>query len=135
MRRMSKRRTLRRILAGPALLLAAGAIACGLFGPKQFESDAEYKHYVAGLHLSGLTAQAAIARAEPEGFKCQITGNVISGSPEELVVVCRRRAVKTCAQDQSIVLRLDWVGTPKPALAPGMRVRDVGSALGQPVCE
>jgi hypothetical protein len=120
--------------AGP-LLAAAGLLACGLFGPEQFDSEAAYKQYVAGLHLSGVTAQAATARAEQEGFACRIVDNVISGAPSELVLVCQRRAVKSCAQDQSIVVRLDWIGTPKPALAPGMRVKDVGSALGQKVCE
>lgn len=117
------------------LLLATCLFACALFGPEQFDSDAAFKQHVAGLGLSGLTGQAAITRAQDDGFACQTVGNVISGSPEELVIVCRRRAVKSgCKQDQSIVLRLDWVGTPRPALAPGMRVRDVGSALGPKDC-
>jgi hypothetical protein len=114
---------------------AACVLACASFGSKTFESDAAYKKYVASLGLSGLTGQAATARAQAEGFACQTVGNVISGAPEELVLVCRRGVSSgSCQQDQSIVLRLDWVGTPKPSLAPGMRVRDVGSALGQKGC-
>lgn len=105
------------------------------FGPEAFASDAAFKQYVTGLHLSGLTGQAAIAKLEGESFQCRTSGNVIQGAPDEIVIVCVRHAVSgTCAQDQQVVLRLDWVGTPRPQLAPGMRVRDVGSAMGQKGC-
>ena len=116
-------------------LFVACLSACSAFGPEPFASDAEYKKFVTGLGLSGLTGQAAAAKLEDEGFQCQTVGNVIQGAPEELVIVCVRRAAKgSCAQDQQVVLRLDWVGTPRPSLAPGMRVREVGNAMGQQGC-
>ena len=115
--------------------LAAVCLSCAAFGPATYESDTAFKQYVTGLHLSGLTGQAAVAKLTDEGFQCQTVSNVIQGSPEELVLVCVRHAAKgSCAQDQQVVLRLDWVGTPRPSLAPGMRVRDVGSAMGQSGC-
>ncbi len=116
-------------------LVAVSLSACAAFGPQPFASESSFKQYVTGLALSGLTGQAAVAKLTDAGFQCQTVGNVIQGAPEELVLVCVRHAAKgACQQDQQVVLRLDWVGTPRPSLAPGMRVRDVGSAMGQKGC-
>lgn len=121
--------------AVPTVIASAAALACAAFGPKLFDSDAEYKRFVAERQVSGLTAQAAAARLGDEGFACQPVGGVIRDEPEELVMLCTRRASDfDCKQDQSVVLRLDWVGAMKPEMAPGMRVRDVGPALGKKDC-
>jgi len=116
-------------------LVAALASACASLRMEQFESDEAYKRYVAGLQFSGVTAQAAMARAEREGFACRAAAGVISDAPQEVVVLCQRHASGlSCKQDQSIVLQLDWVGTPKPENAPGMRIRDVGSVATAKLC-
>jgi len=110
------------------VLLAAFLSACFSMGPKVYDTDDAYRTYVQGLHLSGVTAQAAMAKARSEGYACRTSGGVIKNAPQELVVLCQRGVSNlSCKQDQSIVLQLDWVGTPKPEMAPGMRVRDVGS--------
>jgi hypothetical protein len=122
--------------AALSTLVAAFALAaCALFGAKPFESDAEYKAYVSGLQLSGVISQAAMTRAEDEGFECRVVDHVIQTAPQELVLVCQRSGASlSCSQSQSIVLRLDWIGTPSPKAAPGMRVGTVGSVLGKKEC-
>jgi len=116
-------------------LVGALASACASLRMEQFDSDGAYKRYVARLQLSGATAQAAMARAGRESFACRAAAGVIRDAPQEVVVLCQRHASGlSCKQDQSIVLRLDWVGTPKPENAPGMRVRDVGSVATAKLC-
>jgi hypothetical protein len=117
-------------------LVAALLAACASLRTEHFDSDDAYKHYVAGLALSGVTGQAATARAGREGFACHPADGVIRTAPQEIVVVCQRHAADfSCKQDQSIVLQLDWVGTPKPEMAAGMRVRDVGSVATPKACD
>jgi hypothetical protein len=102
---------------------------------EQFDSDEAYKKYVASLQLSGVTAQAAMARTERDGFACRAVDGVIHDSPREIVVLCQRHAAGfSCKQEQSIVLQLDWIGTPKLEMARGMRVRDVGSVASPKDC-
>jgi hypothetical protein len=117
------------------VLASAAAFACSAFGPQPFASEGEYRRWLGGLQISGVTAQAATTRLRDEGFACRTVSGVIRDAPDELVILCSRRATdRGCAQDQSVVLRLDWVGTMKPEAAPGMRVRDVGPALGKRDC-
>lgn len=117
------------------LVVLSLALACQSLSTPQFNTDDDYGRYVRGLGISGVTAQAATARLEREGYACRTVGNVIQGVPNELVVLCSRRANDgSCHQDQSVVLRLDWVGEPRPEMAPGMRIRDVGPALGKRDC-
>lgn len=126
----------RRIALGVASLAAALLSACALSGPQQFESDEAYKRWVASLELYGVTGQAAMARAQREDFTCGAASGVIRDAPAEIVITCQRKAATfSCAQEQAIVLRLDWIGTPKPALALGMRVRDVAGAAGPIACK
>jgi hypothetical protein len=116
-----------------AVLLATCLAACSSM--EQFATKADYDRYVAGLHLYGITAQAATARVAREGFDCHPTSNVIQGAPNEIVVVCTRHAASfRCSQDQSIVFRLDWIGEPKPEAAAGMRVNSVGSVASDQTC-
>ncbi|MFI5317673.1 MAG: hypothetical protein ACHQ6T_18365 [Myxococcota bacterium] len=120
-------------IALSAVLLAICSAACSSM--EQFETKADYDRYVAGLHLYGITAQAATAEVSREGFACHPTSNVIQGAPNEVVVVCTRHASSLrCSQEQSIVFRLDWIGEPKPEAAAGMRVNSVGSAAGEQTC-
>jgi hypothetical protein len=118
-----------------AILAVCALAACSAFQPKPFETDEEFKQYVTSLGISGLTAQAASQRIERDGFTCQPSKNVISSAPEEIVMVCSRRAAALgCTQDQTIVMQLDWVGTQRPTLAPGMRVKSIGTAASKKAC-
>jgi hypothetical protein len=119
-----------------SLLLASAALACAALQPKPFESDAAFKSYVGGLGLSGVTAQAATARLEREGFACSSSDKVIAGASQEIVFLCQRPAsAGSCSQTQTVVLQLDWVGTPRVELAPGMRIKTVGSVLDSKGCK
>jgi len=119
-----------------ALASLAALFLSGCLSSSRYMDEATFKNYVSQLDLSGVTAQAATKRAEGEGFRCNTTGGVIQTAPQELVVVCQRRVSDLgCSQSQSIVLQLDWVGAQKPELAPGMRVKNIGtSAPGNPNC-
>jgi hypothetical protein len=117
------------------LLSAAAALSCSVMQPKPFASDAAFKSYVGELGLSGVTAQAAAARLEREGFSCGTSDKVIASAPQEIVFLCRRTASQgSCSQNQTVVLQLDWVGTPRVELAPGMRIKSLGSVLDSKNC-
>jgi hypothetical protein len=118
-------------VVGPALFLAG----CSPFQASPFDSDAAFKEYVSSLQISGVTGQAAVVRLGREGFECAPTPRVIASAPDEIVILCQRHASGGgCKQDQNVVLQLDWVGTPKPELAPGMRVKSIGTAAGPKSC-
>jgi len=124
-----------RTLAIP-VAAAAAALFCAVLQPKPFASDAAFKSYVGGLGLSGVTAQAATARLEGEGFHCGPSDKVIAGAPQEIVFLCQRTASEmSCSQSQTVVLQLDWVGTPRVELAPGMRIKSIGSVLDSKGCK
>ncbi|HTO09176.1 MAG TPA: hypothetical protein VMR86_19145 [Myxococcota bacterium] len=109
---------------------AAAALSCSAMQPKPYASDSEFKSYIAGLGLAGVTAQAATARLEGEGFACNTSDKVIAGAPQEIVFLCRRTASEVgCSQTQTVVMQLDWVGTPRVELAPGMRIKSLGNVL------
>ena len=117
-----------------ALPVLCAALACATAQPRPFESESAFKSYVGGLGLSGVTAQNATARLEGEGFTCQPMGNVIAGAAQEIVELCRRQASGSCNQSQTIVMQLDWVGTPRVELAPGMRIKSTGTVLDPKSC-
>ncbi|HTO55532.1 MAG TPA: hypothetical protein VMR50_19265 [Myxococcota bacterium] len=122
---------LSRRVVGAALLLAG----CSPFQASPFDSDAAFKEYVSSLSISGVTGQAAVVRLRREGFECATATGVIASAPGEIVFLCQRAASGGgCKQDQNVVLQLDWVGTPKPELAPGMRVKTIGTAAGPKSC-
>jgi hypothetical protein len=124
----------RRALA-TLVLCATAWLSCTVLEPKPFGSDAAFQSYVADLGLSGVTAQAATARLDREGFQCAPSDKVIAGAPQEIVFLCRRAASQgSCSQIQSVVMQLDWVGTPRMELAPGMRIKSLGSVLDNKNC-
>ena len=118
------------------VLVVATALACRTFQAKPFASDTEFKSYLGDLGLSGVTAQAATQKLEHEGFACHTGDKVIAGAPQEIVFLCQRAASSLgCSQNQTVVMRLDWVGTPRVELAPGMRIKSLGSVLDSKGCK
>jgi hypothetical protein len=117
------------------VLALAAALSCAVMEPKPFPSEVAFKSYVADLGLSGVTAQAATQRLENEGFDCHTSDKVIAGRPQEIVFLCQRAAGSLgCSQNQTVVMQLDWVGTPRVELAPGMRIKSLGSVLDSKGC-